>query len=40
MEEGLVYPEKEKRFRAKQEIEEIKAANTISALNKFSNDFE
>lgn len=34
------YPEKQKRQRAKQEIEDIKAATTLSALNEFSIDFE
>lgn len=34
------YPNKEKRERVKQEIDEIETATTLTALNKFSQDFE
>lgn len=34
------YPNKEKRERAKQEINEIQASNTIAAINKFDTVFE
>lgn len=34
------FPNKEKRQQAKQEIEKIKAANTITALNQFNSNFE
>jgi hypothetical protein len=38
--ESQDYPEKEKRQRAKQEIADIQSSNTLTALNKFSQDFE
>ncbi len=39
-EDGLEYPDKAKRTQAKQEIKDIEAATTITALNRFNAKFE